>query len=1035
MRRNASLATLASLCFLLSSAASAVVGCSSGGEESLSCVDERLEAQPRSRFIVGQTFYLPTVSNQAGCGGATWQLSSAPEGNTNTIVAGADGFPRFTPHATGRYTFVLSDEAGTTETLDVISSEGTAFHNLNYFPGQSIALVNGELWTADVYAPTLTRLDPATLAPKGSVEVGSWPVAIAWKAGMKHAVVAERGSDALGLVDVAAGRIVDAIWVGDEPSNVVVSPDGKMAHATLATENAVVAVDLEARAVVGRVATGVDPRAMALSKDGSKLYVASYRSGQSDRYPHAVDPKDEQKDITVIDTKAMTVAKTFFEVGGMIQGLLLSDDGAKLYVATTRNNTQANLLEIDQAAFAHFVLALDAETGEELAKADLSRQASSKGFAATLHGLALSEGTLWAVAESSDVVVGLDPTTLEEKTRAQAKGRPRALVEDGSAVFVHGAQEMAVTRVAGGGAEVISGQTRSDPRPALVARGQRRFTGAGQAYAQNHACNSCHADGLSDRLVWKIGPMDIWEASRPQFWLEGTEVIGWTGYVSSARNFALAGNGTIGDKPDTEEFEGMSAYLGSLMPPPAPTGKTRRDGALSADAQRGKAIYEGKGACVGCHGMPLATNRALLDEGITEGKTDVPSLVGIYRHGIWLKHGDTRDLREAVSMVVEKLGIETLASEEIDDLTRYVEELSARDFFLLSSSAKPETKAAVDQPVKLSFSYPVFEDEKNLAKIRLLDASGAAVSAKLAADGRHVMITPDKPLAADASYTIVVAPDFESFGERRVGSETRVPFTTAKAPAIAFEGAYTWTVNVPIYNPVTGAFDASKTVPIGVEVSATKSASGAKLVFDYGDDLRFDAAAIVEGSALGIPSTPVPVNNNFADTRNVVGTLLDDDGDGVADRATGTYTLTGPGIYFEKLPFTIERAKGGACIEGASGNATVNVTLDASGKPVIDWGAEQAIGVYVTSPGAKLPLGPGQTVTNGTAYWVVQTTAFPNGFVGPVTYGVLPDGAEDLSVMNGAMASGTPLEAGNCYAFNVITTSFSIGAYTMRYQP
>jgi DNA-binding beta-propeller fold protein YncE len=961
-----------------------------------------------------------------------WTIAAAPSGNTNGIEKGADGYTRFTPHATGPHSFTLSGESGTTESLDVIPSDAAPFHNLNYFPGQSIALVNGELWTADVYASTVTRLDPASVAPKGSIDVGPWPVAIAWREGMKYAVVAQRGGDTLGLVDVAAGRIVDAIWVGDEPSNVVLSPDGKIAYATLASENAVVAVDLASRAVLGRVPTGTDPRAMALSKDGSKLFVASYRSGQSERYPHATDPASEQEDITVIDTLALAVADHFLEVGGMIQGLVLSEDGARLYVATTRNNTQANLLNIDEAAFAHFVLALDPATGDELAAADLSRQPSSKGFAATLHGLALANGKLWAVAESSDVVIGLDPMTLEELVRAPTEGRPRALVADGGAVLVHGAQSMKVTRVEDATGKVTLGQTRPDPRPELVARGQRRFTGAGQGYAQNHACNSCHADGLSDRLSWKIGPLDIWEISRPQFWLEGTEVIGWTGYVSSARNFALAGNGTIGDTPDTDEFEGMSAYLNSLMPPPPANGKTKRDGGLSAEAARGKVLYETKGACISCHALPLGTSRQLLDDGITEGKTDVPSLVGVYRHGIWLKHGDARDLRSSVEQVIESLGLPALSAGEIDDLTRYVEELTARDFFLLARWPRESEKAAVDQPIRLSFSYPVFEDAQNLARIRLLDAAGAPVAAKVTAEDRHVVLSPDKPLSPESTYRVVIGGAFESFSEGKLFEETRIDVETAKAPSMALEGSYEWTVSVPIYNPTTGEFDPNTTVPISVYLKAVKGASGATLTFDYGESLLFDASAIVEGNKMALGATPVPVNSNFADTRDIVADITDDDGDGVADRASGTLTLTGPGMYFPLLPFTFSRPKGGECVEGPSGSGTVAVMLGGDGIPVIDWGAEQAIGLYVTSPGAKLPLGPGQTVTNGTAYWVIQTTAFPEGFLGPVAYGILPTGAEDLSAANGAMPGGTPLESGMCYTFSVITTSFAIGGYTLR---
>jgi DNA-binding beta-propeller fold protein YncE len=465
MRRTGSFSLLAALCALVIPATVAGVSGCSGDEAAASCVSDRFEAQARARFVVGQTFYLPTLADRDGCGGHAWKLTSSPSGNANALVAGADGIARFTPHVPGRYTFALDGEEGTTESLVAISAEGLPFHNLNYFAGQSVAVVNGEIWTANVHAPTLGRLDPATLETRGSIDVGSWPVAIAWRAGMPHAVVAQRGGDTLGLVDVAEGRIVDAIWVGDEPSNVVVSPDGKTAYASLATENAVAIVDLAQRRVLGRVPTGTDPRAMALTKDGKTLYVASYRSGQPDRYPYGVDPVEEERDITVVDTAALAVKGHFLDIGGMLQGLLLSEDESRLFVATTRNDTRALINDTTKASFAHSVVALDAQTGKEIAAADLSRQASSQGFAVTLHGLALADGKLWVAAESSDLAVALDPTTLAEVGRFEAKGRPRAILAAFGAVFVHGAQEMTMTRIAGGAADLKTGKTGTDSRP------------------------------------------------------------------------------------------------------------------------------------------------------------------------------------------------------------------------------------------------------------------------------------------------------------------------------------------------------------------------------------------------------------------------------------------------------------------------------------------------------------------------------------------------------------------------------------------
>lgn len=890
--------------------AGGIAGCSDGtGEDpKASCIADRFEGQPRARFIVGQTFYLPQLADRAECRDLSWKLDAAPSGNANEVVAGADGVARFSPHLPGSYAFSLSG-AGTKETLQAISAEGLPFHNLNYFPGQSVAAVNGELWAASVYAPTVSRLDPATLKELGHIDVGAWPVAIAWAKGQKLAVVAQRGSDTLGLVGVESGRLEDAIWVGDEPSNVVVTPDGATAYVTLATEGAVVAVDLAARKVRARVETGNDPRAMAISHDGKTLYVASFRSGHPSRVPYASDPEDEEKDITVIDTAKDAVSTRFINVGETLQGLLLSEDDTRLYVSMLHSDPSIPINDTTQAAFAHVVLALDARTGQSLASADLSRQKTSAGPAVSVHGMALAGGHLWVAAEGSDAAVAIDPTTLEEVQRIAAPGRPRAVTALSDVVFVHGAQGFSVTRVDQGGAAVTAGAAGVDPRPELLARGQRQFTAAGQTFGVNSTCNSCHADGLSDTLVWKVGPVDLFEVSRPQFWLEGTDRLGWPGYVSTVENFAFAGNNTVGVRPTTDQFEGMAAYLASLMPPPPANGKTTRDGRLTEAAQRGKEIFEGKGACTACHGGPIGTSKQLLDEGISGGLTDVPSLVGAYRHGVWLKHGEARDLRTAVTAVLAKLNNTSLSSSEIDDVVRYLEELTAREFFVLSTEPKAGAAAAAsDEPIKLAFTYPVFDAPENLARVELLDSAGNKVPAAIKADGRHVIVTPSEKLAASSKYTLRVGAALESLGEVKLVEETRVAFQTAAARALKLEGKYLWNIQLPTPKG-GGEFDPSNTIPIAIPFEATSTEAGARLVFDYGQDLKRALTAVIDGAKVLVPPLGVPSGPAFADTAGFTAELIDADADGVADSAAGVFTITAPGIKVADIKWAFARSK------------------------------------------------------------------------------------------------------------------------------
>jgi hypothetical protein len=109
----------------------------------------------------------------------------------------------------------------------------------------------------------------------------------------------------------------------------------------------------------------------------------------------------------------------------------------------------------------------------------------------------------------------------------------------------------------------------------------------------------------------------------------------------------------------------------------------------------------------------------------------------------------------------------------------------------------------------------------------------------------------------------------------------------------------------------------------------------------------------------------------------------------------------------------------------------VDVTVEADGSVVVDWGSPGALGLYVTDPGASLPIGPGQVVSGGAAYWVLEATTFPFGFDGPVTYGEVPRRATDASPTHGAPAGGAALVPGDCYTFSVVTDRFETGSYTL----
>ena len=212
---------------------------------------------------------------------------------------------------------------------------------------------------------------------------------------------------------------------------------------------------------------------------------------------------------------------------------------------------------------------------------------------------------------------------------------------------------------------------------------------------------------------------------------------------------------------------------------------------------------------------------------------------------------------------------------------------------------------------------------------------------------------------------------------------------------------------------------------------ATASTSGSTVVLELDEELTWTTEAIMDGTTFEIPPMPIRAGNSLAQGSAVTGLAVDIDTDGVVDYASGEFVVSGPGFHLEDVAWVIEpEAEAVDCAPGAEGPFTVDVSVSDT-EVVIDWGEQGALGLYVTTYGADLPLGPGMVVENGDAFWTISTTGFPVGFSGPVTYGVLPEGATDDSEANGAPIGGAALESGNCYQFSVITDSFQIGSFTL----
>ena len=227
------------------------------------------------------------------------------------------------------------------------------------------------------------------------------------------------------MVEQNIEHLEDSIWVGDEPSNLVISEDSKYAYVSLGTEASVSVIDIEARRVINTLDALKDPMGMALSSDGQTRDVAKQRSGMVDRYPFESDHRlEDELDLVAIDTQSGAITQRWTDLGGTINGLLLDESTGTLYLSSVDGNPPASLVDTEDP-LSYMIKAYDLN-GTLLREADLSRQSSSTGPAVTPHGLTLHKGQLWIAVEGSSLALALDPDTLIENERVEVSGLPAA---------------------------------------------------------------------------------------------------------------------------------------------------------------------------------------------------------------------------------------------------------------------------------------------------------------------------------------------------------------------------------------------------------------------------------------------------------------------------------------------------------------------------------------------------------------------------------------------------------------------------------
>ena len=620
--------------------------------------------------------------------------SNPPYRSPYLLVASEDGTVVYASDRTARCVVKLgSGNRGQTpisQTKSVSVPDSSSFSKLAQWPvpgeptGVAISADGKQLFVALYDAGEVVVLDTGSGRVQAHIATGVRPEGLALGKKTGRLYVCNRGEGNVSVIDARSLTQIARIPVIREPYFAALSPD----ESRLVVSNALplgAATDERLAAVVSVIDTGKLQTAAMVSLPSGSTNVRGICVDPTGAWAYCVHAMARfnlpatQVDrgwmntsaLSIIDLHANRLEATVLldsinEGAADPHGVALSPAGDFLHIALA-GASQVQRVDVKTL---HKLLAgdLTPEVSKDVgqantnvwqrikkdpsAKADLVNDLLAMDLAGLLHrvpsggtgprGLALCGKTLLAANYFSGDIQTFDAATL----------RPLALASVGAG-----------------------------PSEGLARRGERVFHDARLCFQKWQSCATCHPDARSDGLRWDLLNDGIGNPKRTRSMVRTFDIhpMMSMGVRADAGVAVRAGFKFIlfADLPE-ECPQAVDAYLKNLCPEPSPL---LVKGRLSEAARRGKAIFEGKAQCEGCHSGALHTDMQSYsvvdpsDADTKESRYYTPRLVELYRGAPFLHDGRAATVKDVLTTFNkdDRHGrTSNLTPAELDDLIAFL---------------------------------------------------------------------------------------------------------------------------------------------------------------------------------------------------------------------------------------------------------------------------------------------------------------------------------------------------------------------------